>query len=1246
MKKNFTLITAGACLWLSGVLAQSRCNNDLNGFVDYKNIGSVGAYQLRTGFEEKASQTYYYAGPGRISSVRVHGDNPDQGSGVPLKIGVYNVDASGRPTTALASVNYTWYEFIDNSNGFIDVSFPGGVLVNNRFAITVEIRNVQPFGAYFNLGYTGNGEGRNQDLASLAGTSTGFNWTSAKNSFSKDGDFYLVPNMAHFNIPGFATTSSCYSTNSVVSFSNTTQMTKDSMFNKIALTNYTGSNKFYSWNFGDGSAITNAINPTHTYTAGGLYTTTLTTTIEGWAGTCVRTYTSSVSVGLTAFTSSIINVTCFDGNDGSFVGNGQFGAPTYSYSIYGDITWKNTNSTVSTPWQTSQNFTGLYTGNYILYVMDAKGCISSTSLTITQPASILFNQILITNTSCGNSTGAFTATVTGGIAPLQYKLDNGIYQTTSSFSNIMAGTHTLTVKDANACTSSSVIVVNDFGGPTFGTPNVTNVSCFGGNDGSITLSSTGGTGLIQYSIDGGVNYQTSGVFLNITAGAYACVVKDNATCTDNAIVIVSEGPLLDLKVSSVPALCENESNGQINVSSSGGTGIRNYSINGINYQSGTNFSGLPAGTYTVYVKDITSCIKTETVIVTEPIPITALITSVPVTCNNFSNGSITVIASGSIEDYSYSLDGINFQGESTFDNYPAGSYTITVRNLNNCTYTSTISISQPPAITATVNTTNSTCTFTNGSIMAIAGGGSGSGYQYSIDGGINFFTSGLFSPLPSGKQNIVIMDGSGCQIIVSGIIFDSDGPIIVSSTQQNVSCNDGNDGTITINSVTGGTGLLEYSKNSFNWQTSPIFTGLEAGFYVIQVRDANGCTGTVTKTITQPNAFLIVISTASISCFGSASGSATIAASGGAGFLAYSINGGSSYQSGSVFNNLMAGSYSVKIKDAANCTGSSEFSIVEPSQIRANIGILNVNCNGANTGAITIKAFGGVGPYLYSIDGLNYSSSNSFTNLPGNITYFVFIKDANNCVVSSSQFVSEPSPVIINPILNNIACSGGANGAISLIVSGGVSPYSYQWSNGAKTQSISNLSAGVYSVTVKDYNGCPSVRSYTITQPSTPLIVNGLISPATNSSATDGSIDITINGGVAPYIFSWSNGSTSEDISGLGAGSYIVTITDVNGCTTSSSYNVGVSTGIGNIQISSSEVKVYPNPANEYTIIEALGSRIDKVEFVNLLGQKVFATEVNESVIKINTTHLLTGTYFVKIYFNNNVVTKKINISK
>lgn len=1238
MKTKTTLIVASAFLWLSSAMAQAPCATNLNGFVAYKNVGGTGAYQLRNGFEEKASQTYNYSGPGRISSVRISGSHTGSGGwfdGVPLKIGIYNVDGSGKPTTLITSANHTWYVFPDNGNGYMDVTFPGGVSVSNRFAVSVEIRNgVFPYGSNFNLQYTGNGEGGLQDLASLAGTSTGGNWASAKNSFSKDGDFYIVPNMEHLNNPMFTTNSSCYSVGGLVTYSNTTQMTTDSMFNKIGIPSYVTANKFYTWNFGDGSPVSNLMNPTHTYTAGGVYVTTLTTKIEGWAGfLCSRTYSNTVSVGLSVNSSAIANVLCNGASTGSFTAVGQFGAPTYSYKINGGS------------WQGSPNFTGLIAGTYNLYVKDSKGCTSSSIVTISQPSGISFSSVVTTNATCGSSTGAIAVSATGGVAPLTYKLDAGTFGSVSTYTALSAGPHTIQVKDANGCTTSTLVTINSNSGPTLLFPNITSVSCFGGNDGSITLSSFGGTGLIQYSIDGGVTFQTSGTFTSVVAGAYTCVVKDNAGCTNHWHVTVNQGPALSLSASSIPVLCNGASNGIINVTSAGGTGVHNYSINGITYQSGLSFAGLPAGTYTVYVKDVTSCVKTQTVTVIQPTALLASLTTVSASCNGYENGSITAIATGGNGGYSYSI-GDGYTSSATFTNLPAGIYNVTVKDVNDCSFTSSISVTQPAVISTLVNTTNATCTFTNGTLMVVASGGSGSGYQYSMDG-VTFFGIGSFTSLPAGTHNVLVKDGTGCSTYTSGVIISAGGPTVTASTSQNITCYGGIDGAITISGVIGGTGLIQYSKDGVSFQTSNVLTGLYAGVYIVQVKDANGCIATTTHTLTQPSAFLIAPFTSSVSCYGGATGSATISASGGAGFLAYSLNGGATYQSGTVFSGLTAGSYNVIVKDAANCTAAWAFTVNQATQIIPSASVLNVLCYGANNGVINASATGGTSPYQFSNGGTVYTPSGSFISLAGNTNYIIYVKDANNCVVSQLTSVSSPAQVVITPVVTNVTCAGGNNGAISLGIVGGVSPYVIDWSNGGTNSSIVNLTAGSYSVNVTDFNGCSSNLFFTITQPSAPIVVNGLVTSASSGSSGNGAIDITVTGGSAPYTYAWSNGATTQDLTGVNPGAYMVIITDANGCTLSSTFNVGNVTGLVNVQVTTSEVKVYPNPANEYTTIEATGYRIEKVELVNLLGQTVFASEVNDSAIRINTTDLLNGTYFAKIYFsNNNTITKKVTISK
>jgi hypothetical protein len=1233
MKKRITLIATSLSLWFSFGHSQTTCLNDLNGFVESKNVSSTGSIQLKIGFEEHASQTYKYHGPGKIYGARIYGNHLGFGpySGVPLKITIFNVDNGGRPTSMIRSVNHTWWTYPDNMNGYMDVTFPGGANVNANFAIAVAVLNAYPFGNSFDLKYTGNSEGLGQDLASLAGTSTGGNWASAMTSFGKDGDFYIIPNMTHTNYPTFSTSSNCYSTNTAISFQNSSQFSKDSMFNKIVRANYTGPNFLYTWDFGDGTAVSHLENPTHAFTVGGAYTVTLTTKIEGWEGVCSKSTSKVISVGLQASTSGLVNVNCFNSSNGSVVAQAQFGSGPYYYNLNGGS------------WQSSSAFNNLPAGNYTLNVLDSKNCSASSTFTITQPTGISFNTIQTTNASCGQSNGAFTCNASGGVSPLQYKLNNGSFMSSGTFTGLAAGSYALTVKDANGCLNSTNVMINTQSGPMISVLNSTSVSCFNGGDGTISLAASGGVGTLQFSINNGTTFQSNGNFTGLSAGTYICVVKDNAGCKSYSQVILSQGPELMATATSFPASCFSENDGHLQVTSTGGTGIHSFSLNGVNYQSSSTFNNLTAGTYTVYVRDVTSCVKTISVVISQPTTLNSTIAIINASCFGNSNGSVAATTSGGIQAYSYSIDGINFQSQNNFQNLPFGEYVVTTKDLNNCVTRDTVQVGQPSQITAVVNTTNATCSSSNGSIMAVASGGSGSSYTYSMDG-VNFATSGVFSGLSAGIKFVVVKDGNGCKNTVSGVIVSAGGPAIVSSTSQNVSCNGGNDGTITISSVSGGTGTILYSKDGVTFQASNSFTGLMAGTYDVQVKDANGCIASLSKVITQPNAFLINTAVTNVACHGANSGSVVVSASGGAGFFAYSLNSGFTYQSSSTFNNLPSGQYSVTIKDAANCVSSKTFTIIEPTQIFAIFGVLDVSCHGADNGQIHVMGTGGLAPYTYSLNNGSYVSQGHFQNLAGGTTYNVRVKDANGCVVTFVKYVNEPALLTLNATKNDVSCAGGNNGMISLNITGGVAPFQFDWSNGESGPTIDELVAGVYGVEVTDYNGCMGTMSFTINQPAAPLVVNAVLDPASGDLTEDGSIDITVTGGTPPYLYSWSNGFGVQDLDSLNPGNYTITITDAKGCALATTFTVDKASGISEIE--KFDLNIYPNPTAEFTLISAGGKAIERIALFDLTGKEIYTRNINQSNFKLVTEDLPNGTYLLHVQVDGKNQIKRLVIQR
>jgi len=1227
MKLKITVVGLFLILGLFKLNAQNTCSEDRVAYVNSKNVGPTGSYILSIGSEEKASQTYHYAGPGKVSGARIYGTVPSI-IGVVLKVSLYAVDGNNRPTGSALSTAPNQYLFAWSSSYF-DVSFSPAIAVSSDFAIVVEILNTPGWGHNFALKYTGNGEGLGEDLASLAGTSSGFNWASAMTAYNKDGDLYIYPRMISFNTPSFTSSANCNNINVPILFSNTSQFTKASMLNKITNSGYAGANFLYSWNFGDSTAISHTENPIHTFSTVGVYSVSLTTSIEGWDGVCSQTFTSSVSIGLSITASSLTNITCNGGNNGTIVALGSGGALPYSYSLIG------------TSYQTSPTFNNLIAGNYILKIKDANNCYKETNLTLTEPASISFSTISNTNASCGKSDGGIFVVATGGVNPIQYKLNTGAYQTTGTFSGLAAGSYNITAKDSNGCIFSSFVIVNDFGGPTFTSTSGTNVSCNGISDGSITLASNGGTGAIQYSINGGNSFQNSGIFGTIAAGTYSAMVKDAAGCTDIQNITINQPRLLTFDANSLPLSCFQSNDGIINISNvSGGTGVIKFSINGLSYQSGSSFTGLSAGTYTVYAKDVVSCIKLKTVTIIQPTSLSASVTAINASCNNSQDGSLTIVGSGATSNYTYSIGIDNvYQNSGIFNNLSSGNYTLTVKDTKGCRYTTSRSITQPTAVLPVATPTNSTCGNSNGGMLVTATGGSGIGYTYSLNGGA--FGTGSLSLLAAGTYVVTAKDGAGCVTSINVTIADLNGPTIVSASHTNVGCSNGTDGSITIGTITGGTGLIQYSINGTVYQTSNFFNNLPAGNYNVTVKDAVGCVGITSVIITQPVPFVITTENTNVLCNGSYTGRISLQVGGGSGTLAYSYNGGSTFQSSKVFNNLNAGNYWFIVKDAAGCVGITSTTITEPTTITINKSTLNVSCFGSNNGAIYAFANGGVGALQYSLNGILYQNSGIFTNLSGG-NFVVYVKDANNCVVTSEISINEPSQLVASSTVSNVTCAGGNNGVVVLTVSGGLPSYSYLWSNGSITEDVFNLKAGAYNVNISDINGCFINKSFIISQPLTPLIVNGTV---TNSNGTNGRIDITPTGGVGNYTFIWSNGLTVEDISGLVPGNYTVVVTDANGCATSSTFVVALSTSINSIELSNS-INIYPNPANNNLTINSNNFKLNKIEIIDILGKTIYTDNVNNESIEINTTNFSEGAYFVKILVDGSWTTKKFLIIK
>jgi len=240
-------------------------------------------------------------------------------------------------------------------------------------------------------------------------------------------------------------------------------------------------------------------------------------------------------------------------------------------------------------------------------------------------------------------------------------------------------------------------------------------------------------------------------------------------------------------------------------------------------------------------------------------------------------------------------------------------------------------------------------------------------------------------------------------------------------------------------------------------------------------------------------------------------------------------------------------------------------------------------------------------------------------------------------------------PIVLNAFLDQVNCAGGNDGAISLSVSGGVEPYAYAWSNGATREDIFNLEAGSYAVIVSDANGCTATNSYSISAPSTPIILNGTVANASASGVADGAIDLTVTGGTSPYNYEWSNGALTQDIDSITSGFYIVIVTDASGCETSQIFTVSFGSSVEASELANAEVRLYPNPAQTYTTVAVSGfgtNVIENVRVIDALGQLVYSVQANSDKVQLNTAELSAGLYLIQVEVAGQRITQKLNVTK
>lgn len=689
-------------------------------------------------------------------------------------------------------------------------------------------------------------------------------------------------------------------------------------------------------------------------------------------------------------------------------------------------------------------------------------------------------------------------------------------------------------------------------------------------------------------------YNTSGTYM-----AYLEVVGGGCSnyLVDSLEITVGTSPTIVIS-SSDDEICNGE--GPITITASGADpGSYSWSPGGQTSAS-INVSPTSTTTYTVSAS-IGSCDGNASIQI-EVGELPSLSASVTdVLCNGDNTGAIDLSVSNLINcTYDWGAQGTN----EDLSNMAAGNYSVTVTSDMGCESTASYTITENSAISVTENTTNAGCGGSNGTVALVISGGVGP-YNENF-GGDNP------SALAPGSHTYVVTDNAGCTYNGTYSISSTGGPTL-STTQVNVTCPGGTNGSINL-SVSGGT-----PGYSYNWGaqgSNEDVSGLAAGTYSVTVTDGGGCVGSETVVITEPNAFVSSPTLTSVSCNGLSDGSAVLNVSGGT--SPYSENWG-----GENPNSLGAGTFPVTVTDNNSCVYNTSVTITQPNAISATETVTHVTCNNGTNGTAFLNISGGTSPYSENWQGENNTAL-------GAGTYTVIITDDNNCTANHMVTINEPAVISITPSTSDVTCNGFTDGSASLSISGGTSPYSEDWGG----ENPNNLSAGTYSVTITDNNGCASSTSVTITEPST-ISVSGVVTD--ENTGNDGAVDITVSGGTPSYTFDWGANGNTEDLTGLTAGTYTVVITDANGCTITDTYVVNDLLGIGDQ--TDLIFKVYPNPVENELNVELTGE-YDYV-ITNDLGQ-ILKEGNGQNETRLDLSLFTTGVYFVRVIQNEKLYTTKV----
>jgi gliding motility-associated-like protein len=800
-------------------------------------------------------------------------------------------------------------------------------------------------------------------------------------------------------------------------------------------------------------------------------------------GPCTATYTDAVELTEPSeLTTSLskTDVECSYLSNGTITVTASGGTPPYVHSRFPDG-----------PYASDNVFNGLSNGTYRLYTRDANSCQTSETITINKPEAINYEYGIIGQNTCyGDSMVTININnVTGGVAPYEYSIDGGAtYQTSSEFPNLPGGSYPVKVIDANLCERAiaplTIIEPDPILITYYDQQDVQ--SCHDADEGEIIIMGEGGNGNIKFSLND-ASPQDLGEFSNLIGGVYTISLIDEKLCQKDTIVEILRPDRLIFERAGVTHVtgCPGDSNGEIDANVIGGTGSKEYSIDGTVWQPTGFFTSLTAGDYTIIARDANGCEKDTTITVTEPLPISIISeTATPASCFGTSTGSVTIEATGGTLPYSYSLAPplLPDQSTGTFSGLPAGDYKVSVTDAEGCAtlISNTLTITDPPElIFNSAKIEHITCNGAdNGKIDIYVVGGT-SPYEYSIDNEVTWEANSSFTGLGPGTYQVYARDVNDCSVSAGTFTIIEPPVLSVTAVVTDVApCYGGSTGAISA-TASGGWNSFEYSIDKLSYQSSGDFTELPAGDYTVYVRDSGNCDVTTNETISEPEQVTAVINKTDY--VDDILGTITISdVSGGTPPYEYSIDGVTgTYTTNTTYTDLNAGTYDVVVRDANGCTFEESIEIFDIIPLSMVINSTNVTCFGDDNGTIEFEPLDGVGTVHYSIDnGTTYTTEPLFENLKGDSTYVLRAYDEEAKQFSGSTYIAEPEELYVSTSVTPANCNAfSETGSADLTITGGTGAKSFSWSNGSTGEDLTNVESGEYTVIITDEAACSIEKS-------------------------------------------------------------------------------------------------------------------------------------------------------------------------